>query len=199
MREEQKGNQDSEEQKNKEEESEEEKEEDSNKGSASDDEEEDKKEEDKKEEETKEFGHNAGDQSAPTEQGWDSKEEPVAETDTSWESQKGNLLDKSVRENQYFNLHEFKNYKEFVVDYKQVLKDFRKYHNKFFYGTDDKGKRWENKDRIIKMFDKRFFRMWEFYLLASKYSFLNMGNVVFQIQIAKNVNNVPLTRNYIYN
>ena len=57
----------------------------------------------------------------------------------------------------------------------------------------------KNKDRIIKMFDRRFFRMWEFYLLASKYTFLNMGNVVFQIQIAKNLNNVPLTRNYIYN
>ena len=57
----------------------------------------------------------------------------------------------------------------------------------------------ENKDKIIRMFDERFFRMWEFYLLASKYSFVNMGNVVFQIQIAKNINNLPLTRNYIYN
>ncbi len=57
----------------------------------------------------------------------------------------------------------------------------------------------ENKDKIIKMFDQRFFRMWEFYLLASKYSFVNMGNVVFQIQIAKSINNLPLTRNYIYN
>ena len=57
----------------------------------------------------------------------------------------------------------------------------------------------ENKDKITKMFDQRFFRMWEFYLLASKYSFVNMGNVVFQIQIAKNINNLPLTRNYIYN
>ena len=57
----------------------------------------------------------------------------------------------------------------------------------------------ENKDKIVKMFDQRFFRMWEFYLLASKYSFVNMGNVVFQIQIAKNINNLPLTRNYIYN
>jgi len=56
-----------------------------------------------------------------------------------------------------------------------------------------------NKDKIIKMFDSRFFRMWEFYLLASKYSFVNMGNVVFQIQIAKNIDNLPLTRNYIYN
>ncbi len=57
----------------------------------------------------------------------------------------------------------------------------------------------ENRDKIIKMFDERFFRMWEFYLLASKYSFINMGNVVFQIQISKNINNLPLTRNYIYN
>jgi len=57
----------------------------------------------------------------------------------------------------------------------------------------------KNKDKIIKMFDKRFFRMWEFYLLISQYSFKNMGNVVFQIQITKNINNLPLTRNYIYN
>ena len=57
----------------------------------------------------------------------------------------------------------------------------------------------KNKSKIINMFDERFFRMWEFYLLASKYSFVNMGNVVFQIQIAKNINNLPLTRNYMYN
>ena len=49
------------------------------------------------------------------------------------------------------------------------------------------------------MFDERFFRMWEFYLLVSEYSFRNMGNVVFQIQISKNINNLPLTRNYMYN
>ena len=57
----------------------------------------------------------------------------------------------------------------------------------------------QHKNEIIKMFDKRFLRMWEFYLLISKYSFVNMGNVVFQIQISKNINNIPLTRNYIYN
>ena len=57
----------------------------------------------------------------------------------------------------------------------------------------------ENKENIIKMYDERFFRMWEFYLLISKYSFINMGNNVFQIQISKNINNLPLTRNYIYN
>ena len=57
----------------------------------------------------------------------------------------------------------------------------------------------DNRDKIIEMYDERFFRMWEFYLLASKYSFINMGNVVFQIQISKNINNLPLTRDYIYN
>ena len=57
----------------------------------------------------------------------------------------------------------------------------------------------KNKNKIIQMFDERFFRMWEFYLLISKYSFVNMGNVVFQIQISKEINNLPLTRNYIYN
>ena len=57
----------------------------------------------------------------------------------------------------------------------------------------------ENKEKIIQLYDEKFFRMWEFYLLISKYSFINMGNVVFQIQISKNINNLPITRNYIYN
>ena len=48
-------------------------------------------------------------------------------------------------------------------------------------------------------YSKNFKRMWEFYLLSSQYSFRNMGNVVFQIQISKNMNSLPLTRNYIYN
>ena len=49
---------------------------------------------------------------------------------------------------------------------------------------------------ISEMFDERFLRMWEFYLLISKYSFVNMGNVVFQIQIAKNINNLPIKRRF---
>ena len=57
----------------------------------------------------------------------------------------------------------------------------------------------KNKNRIIEMYDERFFRMWEYYLLISQFSFWNMGNVVFQIQISKNINNLPLTRNYMYN
>ena len=145
---EQEGNQDPREQKNKEEESEEEKEED-NKGSASGDgeEEEDSKEEDNKEEESKSPGDNRGSQSTEQEQSWD-KNEPVAETDNSWESQKGDLLDKSVRENQYFYIHEFKNHKDFTVDYKMVLSDFRKYYNKFFTCFDSNNKIVPQQDRV---------------------------------------------------
>ena len=131
----------------KEKESEEEKEEDSNEGSASGDDEEDKKEEDKKEEENKSLGDNRGQQSTEQEQSWD-KNEPVAETDTSWESQKGDLLDKSVRENQYFYIHEFKNHKDFTVDYKVVLSDFRKYYNKFFTCFNNNNKIVPNQDRV---------------------------------------------------
>ena len=57
----------------------------------------------------------------------------------------------------------------------------------------------KNRDKIVNLFDERFCRMWEFYLLASEYSFRNMGNVVFQVQISKKINNLPLTRNYMYN
>ena len=57
----------------------------------------------------------------------------------------------------------------------------------------------KNKEKIIEMFDKRFFKMWEFYLVSSQYSFRNMGNVVFQILVSKDTNNLSLTRNYMYN
>ena len=57
----------------------------------------------------------------------------------------------------------------------------------------------KNKNKVIDIFDERFFRMWEYYLLVSQYSFRNMGKVVFQIQISKNINKLPLTRNYMYN
>ena len=56
----------------------------------------------------------------------------------------------------------------------------------------------KNKEKIIEMFDNRFFKMWEFYLVSSQYSFKNMGNVVVQILISKDTNNLSLTRNYMY-
>jgi len=40
--------------------------------------------------------------------------------------------------------------------------------------------------------------MWEFYLTASEMAFRHDGLMVFQIQLAKRVETVPITRDYIY-
>ena len=42
-----------------------------------------------------------------------------------------------------------------------------------------------NKDKIIKMFDEKFFRMWEFYLAGCEMAFKWGDQVVFQIQLIK--------------
>ena len=47
------------------------------------------------------------------------------------------------------------------------------------------------------MYDERFCRMFEWYLAASEYAFRNMGHVVFQIQLARRQDAVPLTRDYL--
>jgi cyclopropane-fatty-acyl-phospholipid synthase len=48
-----------------------------------------------------------------------------------------------------------------------------------------------------RVYDERFVRMWEFYLAASEMTFRHQGMMVFQIQLAKRVDTVPLTRDYI--
>jgi cyclopropane-fatty-acyl-phospholipid synthase len=48
-----------------------------------------------------------------------------------------------------------------------------------------------------KLYDERFCRMWEFYLAGSETSFRVDGHMVFQVQLARRQDAVPLTRNYI--
>jgi cyclopropane-fatty-acyl-phospholipid synthase len=48
-----------------------------------------------------------------------------------------------------------------------------------------------------RIYDDRFVRMWEFYLAASEMAFRHQGMTVFQIQLAKRVDAVPITRHYI--
>jgi hypothetical protein len=45
---------------------------------------------------------------------------------------------------------------------------------------------------------ERFIRMWEYYLAGFEASFRYYGLAVFQIQLTKNINAVPLTRRYMY-
>ena len=54
-----------------------------------------------------------------------------------------------------------------------------------------------NWDRVAGLHDERFCRMWEFYLSASEVWFRHMGQMVAQIQLAKTVDAVPLTRDYM--
>jgi len=44
------------------------------------------------------------------------------------------------------------------------------------------------RDKVAEMFDERFCRMWEFYLIVSEYSFRYSKNMNFQIQLSKSVN-----------
>lgn len=50
---------------------------------------------------------------------------------------------------------------------------------------------------IRAIYDERFCRMWEFYLATSEAGFRYADLMVFQMQLAKLVNVVPLTRDYI--
>lgn len=63
-------------------------------------------------------------------------------------------------------------------------------------------KRWRrrflaNRDQAARLYDERFCRMWEYYLSCSEVAFRHLGLAVFQIQLAKNMDSVPLSRTYI--
>ena len=54
-----------------------------------------------------------------------------------------------------------------------------------------------NRERIAEIYDERFCRMWEFFLALSEASFRYDAQIVFQIQLAKQQDAAPLTRDYI--
>ena len=56
-----------------------------------------------------------------------------------------------------------------------------------------------NWDKAAAILDERFCRMWEFYLAASETAFRYQNLVVFQVQLAKRIDALPLTRDYMYN
>lgn len=55
----------------------------------------------------------------------------------------------------------------------------------------------ENRDEIAEIYDERFCRMWEFYLLSVETSFRTGTGMVFQMQLTKQVDALPLTRGYL--
>ncbi|MBP6012115.1 MAG: class I SAM-dependent methyltransferase [Alphaproteobacteria bacterium] len=54
-----------------------------------------------------------------------------------------------------------------------------------------------NWDRAKRLYDERFCRMWEYYLAGAEMGFRHQGLIVFQLQLAKRVDTLPLTRDYM--
>jgi cyclopropane-fatty-acyl-phospholipid synthase len=54
-----------------------------------------------------------------------------------------------------------------------------------------------NLDRVRALYDERFCRMWEMYLVGSEIAFRRQDHMVFQMQLARSVDAVPLTREYM--
>jgi cyclopropane-fatty-acyl-phospholipid synthase len=54
-----------------------------------------------------------------------------------------------------------------------------------------------HRQEVVRLYDQRFVRMWEFYLACSEMAFRDGDMVVFQIQMAKQKGLTPATRDYI--
>jgi cyclopropane-fatty-acyl-phospholipid synthase len=56
----------------------------------------------------------------------------------------------------------------------------------------------DNREKVLEMFDEKFFRMWEFYLTSCEMAFKWGDQVVYQFQLVKNFTSTPIIRDYIY-
>ena len=56
----------------------------------------------------------------------------------------------------------------------------------------------KNREKVLEMFDEKFFRMWEFYLTSCEMAFKWGDQVVYQFQLIKNFTSTPIIRDYIY-
>lgn len=87
-----------------------------------------------------------------------------------------------------------------MAKHDQHIIDFESLRLHYAMTLDEWWKRYENhKSEVIKMYDKRFYRMWRFWLAMSsagfRYGNLDLGQIVF----TKGINNtLPLTREYQY-
>lgn len=56
----------------------------------------------------------------------------------------------------------------------------------------------ENEVEVRMMFDDRFVRMWRYYLAACEQTFRHGHQAVFQFQLSRKIDAVPVTRDYLY-
>jgi cyclopropane-fatty-acyl-phospholipid synthase len=55
-----------------------------------------------------------------------------------------------------------------------------------------------HKDEIIALYDERFYRMWEFYLVGAEAAFRYGGMVNWQVQYVRRRDAIPMTREYMF-
>ncbi|OAJ67001.1 cyclopropane-fatty-acyl-phospholipid synthase family protein [Gluconobacter cerinus] len=55
-----------------------------------------------------------------------------------------------------------------------------------------------NRQKIIDLYDERFVRMFELYLVGSELAFRVQGHMNFQLQLTRSVDALPLTRDYMF-
>ena len=55
-----------------------------------------------------------------------------------------------------------------------------------------------NRDRVAELYDERFCRMWEFYLISAETMFRTGAQMVFHMQFARNRDAAQLTRDYMF-
>ena len=68
----------------------------------------------------------------------------------------------------------------------------------YAYTLEEWQKRFQDRrEELCAMYDDRFCRMFEWYLASCEYAFHNMGHVVFQVQLARQQDAVPITRDYL--
>jgi cyclopropane-fatty-acyl-phospholipid synthase len=54
-----------------------------------------------------------------------------------------------------------------------------------------------NRDEVRKIYDERFCRMWEYYLTSCEVAFHYLRQMVFQMQLTRELETTPLTRDYM--
>lgn len=55
-----------------------------------------------------------------------------------------------------------------------------------------------NRDQVAELYNEEFCRMWEYYLVICEVAFRRLDSVVFQIQLAKSLDTLPITRQYMH-
>ncbi len=54
-----------------------------------------------------------------------------------------------------------------------------------------------NRDKVVALYDERFARMWEFYLISAEMMFRTGSQLVFHMQLSRKLDAAPIVRDYI--